>query len=55
MTLLYLIVLLFSVLTVYFIYDEYKKAKFSRNKFILVSILEVVVVITTAILLIKSL
>lgn len=54
MTWLYLIVLIFSALTLYFTYVEYKKEHFSKKAFILASIMEAVVLIITAILLIKS-
>uniref|UniRef100_UPI004055BA02 hypothetical protein n=1 Tax=Agathobacter sp. TaxID=2021311 RepID=UPI004055BA02 len=54
MTWLYLIVLIFSALTLYFTYGEYKKERFSKKTFILASIMEAVALIITAILLIKS-
>ena len=55
MTWLYLIVMIFSALTLYFIYGEYKKSRFSKRAFTLVSIMEVVVIIATAVMLIISL
>ena len=55
MTWLYLIVMIFSALTLYFIYGEYKKNRFSKRAFTLVSIMEVVVIIVTAVILIISL
>ena len=30
---LYLIILIFSVLTMYFVYNEYKQGKFSKKSF----------------------
>ena len=55
MTWLYLIVMIFSALTLYFIYGEYKKNRFPKRGFTLVSIMEVVVIIATAVMLIISL
>lgn len=55
MTWLYLIVMIFSALTLYFIYGEYKKNRFLKRAFTLVSIMEVVVIIATAVMLIISL
>ena len=55
MTWLYLIVMIFSALTIYFIYGDYKKNRFSKRAFTLVSIMEVVVIIATAVMLIISL
>ena len=55
MTWLYLIVMIFSALTIYFIYGEYKKNRFAKRAFTLVSIMEVVVIIATAVMLIISL
>ena len=52
---LYLIVMIFSALTLYFIYGEYKQNRFSKRAFTLVSIMEVVVIIVTAVMLIMSL
>lgn len=54
MTWLYLIILIFSALTLYYTYDEYKKERFSKKAFTLVSIMEVVVIIIASVLLIKS-
>lgn len=51
---LYLVILVFSVLTLYFIYNEYKKGQFSKKSFTLVIIMEIYVVITTIILLIGT-
>ena len=39
MTWLYLIVMIFSALTLYFTYREYKKNRFSKRAFTLVSIM----------------
>ena len=55
MTWLYLVVIIFSALTLYFTYGEYKQNRFSKRAFTLVSILEVVVFIVTAAMLIRSL
>ena len=54
MTWLYLIILVFSALTLYFAYGDYKKERFSKKAFTLVSIMEVVVIIITVVLLIKA-
>lgn len=54
MTWLYLIILIFSALTLYYTYSEYKKERFSKKAFTLVSIMEVVVIIIASVLLIKS-
>ena len=48
MTWLYLIVLIFSALSWYFTYGEYKQKRFSKRTFALVSIMEAVVLIVTA-------
>ena len=55
MTWLYLVVIIFSALTLYFTYGEYKQNRFSKRAFTLVSILEAVVIIATAVMLIMSL
>ena len=55
MTWLYLVVMIFSSLTLYFTYGEYKQSRFSKRAFALVSIMEAVVIIATAVLLIMSL
>ena len=55
MTWLYLVVIIFSALTLYFTYGEYKQNRFSKRAFILVSILEAVVIIATAIMMVMSL
>lgn len=55
MTWLCLVVIIFSALTLYFTYGEYKQNRFSKRAFTLVSILEAVVVIVTAVMLIMSL
>ena len=55
MTWLYLIVIIFSALTLYFTYGEYKQNKFSRKSFTLVGIMEAVVIVATAVMLIMSL
>ena len=56
MTWLYLIVMVFSALTLYFTYREYAQSRFSKKAFTLVGILlEAVVIIATAIMLTMSL
>ncbi len=55
MTWLYLVVIIFSALTLYFTYEEYKQNRFSKKAFTLVNILEVVVIVATAVMLIMSL
>ena len=55
MTWLYLIVMVFSALTMYFTYREYAQNRFSKKAFTLVSILKAVVIIATAIMLTMSL
>ena len=55
MTWIYLIVMIFSALTLYFTYGEYKQNRFSKRAFTLVSIMEVVVIIATAAMLIMAL
>jgi len=52
MTWLYLVVVVFSALTLYFTYGEYKQNRFSKKAFTLVSIMEVVVIVATAVMLI---
>ena len=54
MTWLYLVVIIFSTLTLYFTYGEYKQNRFSKKAFTLVSIMEAVVIVATAIMLIMS-
>lgn len=54
MTWLYLIILIFTALTLYFVYGDYKKERFSKKAFTLVSIMETVVIIIAAVLLIIS-
>ena len=54
MTWLYLVVMVFSALTLYFTYGEYKQNRFSKKAFILVSIMEAVVIVSTAVMLIMS-
>lgn len=51
---LYLIILIFTTLTLNFIYNEYKQEKFSKKAFILINIMEISVIITTIILLIGA-
>ncbi|MBQ4101168.1 MAG: hypothetical protein IJC83_06455 [Oscillospiraceae bacterium] len=51
---LYILVLVFSALTLYFTYAEYKKEKILKNRFILISVLYAVVIIATTILFIMS-
>ena len=55
MTWLYLVIIIFSALTLYFTYAEYKQNKFSKKSFALISIMEAVVMIATAVMLITSL
>lgn len=52
---LYLMVIIFSALTLYFTYGEYKQNKFSKKAFTLVSIMEAVAIVATAVMLIMSL
>ena len=52
---LYLVFMIFYALTLYFNYGEYKQNRFSKRAFTLVSILETVVIIATAVMLIMSL
>jgi hypothetical protein len=54
MTWLYLIIIVFSALTLYFVYGDYRKKQFSQKAFTIVSIMEMVVIIISAALLIKS-
>ena len=54
MTWLYLIILIFSAMTLYFVYGDYKKDSFSKKAFTLVSAMETVVIIICIILIIKS-
>lgn len=51
---LYLVVILFSALTVYLSYREYQQSKFSKRVFTIVSIMEAVVIVVTAAMLIMS-
>lgn len=51
---LYLIVMIFTALTLYFNYEEYKQNRFSRKVFTLVSIMEIVVIFVTGAMLIMS-
>ena len=55
MTWLYLVVIIFSALTLYFAYGEYKQNRFSKKAFTLVSIMEAVAIVATAVMLIMSL
>ena len=55
MTWLYLVVMIFSALTLYSIYGEYKQNRFSKKAFTLVSIMEAVAIVATAVMLIMSL
>ena len=55
MTWLYLVVIIFSALTLYFTYGEYKQNRFSQKAFTLVSIMEAVAIAATAVMLIMSL
>ena len=52
---LYLIVVIFSALTLYFNYGEYKRNRFSKKAFSLISIMEAVVIIATTVMLVISL
>lgn len=54
MSWLYLIILMFSALTLCLVYEDYRKKQFSKRAFNIVSIMESIVIIITAILLIKS-
>lgn len=54
MTWLYLVVMIFSALTLYFAYGEYKQNKFSKKALALVSIMEAVVIVAIAVMLIMS-
>ena len=55
MTWLYLIIVIFSALTLYFTYREYKQNRFSKRAFTFVSIMEAVVMIAIVVMLIMSL
>jgi hypothetical protein len=54
MTGLYLIVILFSALSICFIYKEYRQNRFSQNVFVLACIMETVAIVVTAVVLIMS-
>ena len=54
MALLYLMIIMFSALTLYLIYGDYRKKQFPKKTFTFVGILEAVVIIISAALLIKS-
>lgn len=54
MTWLYLIILIFSAMTLYFVYGDYKKNRFSKKAFMLVGIMEFIVIIISFFLIIKS-
>ena len=54
MTGLHLIVLIFSALTLHFTYGAYKQNRFPKKAFTLVSIMEAVVIVATAVMLIMS-
>jgi hypothetical protein len=51
---LYLIIIIFSALSIYFTYGEYKQNRFSQKAFTLVSIMEAVAIVATAVLMIMS-
>ncbi len=51
---LYLIIIVFSALTLHFIYGDYRKKQFPKKTFIIVGVLEAVVMIISAALFIKS-
>ena len=55
MTWLYLVVIFFSALTVYFTYGEYRQNRFAKKAFTLVSIMEAITIVVTAVMLIMSL
>ena len=55
MTWLYLVVMIFSALTLYFTFGEYKQNRFSKKVFTLDSIMVAVVIVATAVMLIMSL
>ena len=52
---MYLLVLIFSLLTLYFVHDEYKKSRFPKKAFSLVLVLEAAVCILSVILILQSL
>lgn len=52
---LYLLVVVFSALTLYFVYEEHRKTRFPEKTFAAVCVLEAAVIIISAALLIKSL
>ena len=54
MTWLYLVILIFSAMTLYFVYGDYKKSRFSKKAFTIVSMMEAVVIIISIALIIKS-
>lgn len=55
MTWIYLIVLLFSALTIFFVCGDYKKGKFSKIEFIIITILLCAVIVVSAGLIVFSL
>ena len=55
MTWLYSIVLVFSALTLYFVFGEYKQNRFSKKAFAMVSIMESVVIVAGIVMLIIKL
>ena len=52
---LYVIVMVFSALTLYFTYGEYQQNRFSKRAFFLVSVMEAVAMIASAVILVMSL
>lgn len=54
MTWLYVIVLVFSILTLCFTYGAYKHNRFSKRAFSLIGIMEAVVIAASAVMLIMS-
>ena len=52
---MYIVVLIFTILTLFNVYTEYKKNNFSKKSFYFVFITEFIVIILLAILLINSL
>lgn len=51
---LHLVILIFSALTLQFTYGEYKQNSFSKKSFIWISVMEIAVIIVTAVMLIMS-
>ena len=51
---LYLIALLFSVLTLYFSYIDYKRNRFSKKLFVFITVVEIIVIIISMIMMIVT-